>query len=401
MTPLEQAAQSAILVGDDVTLALLGGELAVYAEQDSLVRSRVLPDVIEALLVEWAGLREPVTAETFIAKALRENRDRLTLGHLIECLATNPLADMRSAVLGLDATARDTRAPDLVRTEAASGVVRFAMSEPRWRSSASALIVALEDLHDELAVGEISRLAALVWEQFRDDEMIALLERLAAHPRGAYERGMVGLGAALDLDSLAEIADGLDSAYHWLERALALDNTMNDARMYALIADLLRSLARALPVSSDLARELRGLAISQYQFGGPSPGAEWFMSPADSELEWIPIVEALATLSSRLTEPSWWDASAVLGDVARAYASTRSVRPGANGVERVVQPAIEAAFARERGLLAHFEQWLSRGAADDLPPSEVDRLRRNISERVADSGKPRGTPEAGHRSSHR
>jgi hypothetical protein len=75
-------------------------------------------------------------------------------------------------------------------------------------------------------------------------------------------------------------------------------------------------------------------------------------------------VDRIARVSAEFRRPSWLDASAVLLDVVKLYSSERSVRPGLAGVERAIPPAIKAAFARERGLVAHLHDWLDGPGRD-------------------------------------
>jgi len=148
-----------------------------------------------------------------------------------------------------------------------------------------------------------------------------------------------------------------------------------------------------------LLERLREEVTLHVMWDRPAPGAEWLLPPHGAELEWLPLADDLARIAPRLTEASWLDAGRILQDVVNVYSATRSVRPD---LERVVRPAIEAAFVRERGLLAHLDQWLSYDGKDRLDSDEVMVLRANIRRAVeAPPGKSLGAAQTGARTSSR
>ena len=231
--------------------------------------------------------------------------------------------------------------------------------------------------------------------------MLALLERHARNAQAAYERGVIGLALALEADSLEAIAFRIHDATTWLQRSVHHDEERRDTRVYLLLARALEAISLIQPAPRRLAEDLRDEAVARYHWDEPRPGAEWLLPPHEAELQWIPVVDQLVRVSERLAEPSWFDAAAVLGEVVKTYMAVRSIRPGLHGVERVMRPAIEAAFVRERGLLAHLHQWLERGGGEDLDPEDLRRLRENIEQRRVSEGKAPGTPPTGRPSSRK
>jgi hypothetical protein len=401
MSGVQAIVRAAVEAGEPLDLRSLGGEEAIYADAAALAVSVVFGDVTEILAREWRELIRPEQAEHFITVGLRENADRLVLGHAVEALAQAPLPELRAVVMALDYHARDTRESEVVRLEAASGVVRFALAEPRWRSTASAVLVTLEDVQDETALDQLARLAAVGWEQFRDNEMLRLLERHEQNAQAAYERGVIGLALALEEDSLESIALRIHEATTWLKRSVRYDEERRDTRVYLLLARALEAISLVQPAPRQIAAELRDEAVARYHWDEPRPGAEWLLPPHEAELQWIPVVDQLVRVSERLVEPSWFDAASVLSEVVKTYIAVRSIRPGLHGVERVMRPAIEAAFVRERGLLAHLHQWIERGGAEGLDTEDVRRLRENIELRRIAEGKAPGTPPTGRPSSRK
>lgn len=388
MNEVHRLVEAAAAAGESIALDALGGEEAIYGDGDMLARSAVFGDVAEILAREWTRLRNPSHAEQFVALGLREQADRLVLGHAVDAIAQAPLENVRAIVMALDEHARNRGANDFVRTEAAAGVVRIALREHQWRATASALLVVLEEIQDQSALAEVARLAALTWEHFRDSEMILLLERHADNAQAAYERGVIGVALALESDAFENVPLRMQEAQRWLRRSTEGDEDRRDARMYLLLAEALEAISSAKPTPPDLGTALREQAVMRYRWDAPRAGAEWLFPPHEAELQWIPLVDQIIHASQHLTEPSWLEASLVLGETVKTYLATRAIRPGLAGVERVLQPAIETAFIRERGLLAHLEAWIDSGGASDFATHDINRLKKNIeARRSRESGK--------------
>jgi len=121
--------------------------------------------------------------------------------------------DLRPFVSALEARARDFQTHPILQIEAAAGLMRFALRERRWKSSAIAALVAIEPGDD------ISRVRCFAgWPLSPSSNsqmtMLSISERIR-RPRtivisGSYELGLVHIGRALMCRSLAEIAKGFD-----------------------------------------------------------------------------------------------------------------------------------------------------------------------------------------------
>lgn len=379
MSPISDIARKTMIQGETITLALLGGESALYA--DSLwPRSTLFGDIAELLLANWPDLREPGSAYKSIEIGLRENSDRDAFRHALEAIAATPPPDLRPIVVTLDKRVRDENTNELLRADSASALLRFSIADSRWQATAEAAIDAIEDVRDEYALSLVLRLAAVAWEHFRTNALIGLLERHAEHSQAAYERGVIGIAQALERNDVADIREGLADAESWLEKAAAVNADRRDAHVYLLLTRALNSLAANKPAPTELTDQLREEATMRYLWDTPAAGTEWLLPPHEAELQWIPLVDNVVAVSQRLAEPSWLDVSSALAQTVRMYLSVRSVRPGMPGIERAVQPAIEAAFIQERGLLAHLTQWIDRNPGD-ISASDAETLRDNIERR--------------------
>jgi hypothetical protein len=119
----------------------------------------------------------------------------------------------------------------------------------------------------------------------------------------------------------------------------------------------------------------------------PAAGQEWLLPPREAELEWIPVVDEILRTSLHFAQASWLDASRVLDTVLRLYLSDRAVRPGSGAISNFIQPWIETGFVRERGLLAHLDQWLDYAGSQQIDRTAAQTLRSNIN-RLADGAPP-------------
>ncbi|HEY1977713.1 MAG TPA: hypothetical protein VGG89_14260 [Candidatus Baltobacteraceae bacterium] len=366
-------------------LALFGGETAIYADH-FWPNSPVFGDVAEMLLDSWQDLDQPSEAYDSIMAGLRDNSDRDAFQHALEAIAAAPPPDLARIVVTLEKRVRDEHTHELLRAASASAILRFSIADDQWQSSAEAAIRATEDFTDEYALAMILRLASVGWEHFRSATLIAMLERHAAHPQASYERGVIGLALAMEHENLADIALGLTEAAKWLRRSVSADAERRDAIVYLQLTEALMAISNHQRASRDIAIKLREEATIRYLWDKPTPGSEWLLPPPEAVLQWIPLVDAIVSVSERLTEPSWDDIAMSLALMLRTYTSVRSVQPGMPGVERVVHPAIDAAFVQERGFLALLTQWLD-AHPDIIEADDARTLRENIGRRLRTEGK--------------
>lgn len=379
MSSVEEAVRRAIAAHEDPAIDRIGGLDAVLGEADGLATSHWFGDVVGALAAADLIVGP---ASLFVVDGLRRNAHRDAFIHAVDAIAACPPPDLREIILALDVRTRDQSSAALLRVEAATGVMRFAIAQPRWQSFATASVQVLEDVGDPFAAPMVCRLAAVGWEHFHDNELLALLERKSgqvdAAGQAAYERGVVGISLALGQTELTDIARGLNDAFQWLRRACEADEDPRDARVYLLLTEALLSILNAEPTRAGITDELRSMATMRYLWANQRQHSDWLLPAPEAELEWVPLVDRIARVTRQIARPSWLDASAVLLDVVKLYTAEKSVRPGLPGIEQAVRPAIEAGFVRERGLVAHLDDWLNGPGRENLSAGDARTLRDNI-----------------------
>jgi hypothetical protein len=395
MTTMLQRVQELVSSGSALTLENVGGEDVVLADR-SWPMSSVFGDVAEILLAAWTVVVRKGELIEEIVRGLLKNSDPFAVSHALAVIGASSEFELRPAVAALDRRVRDEDGSEAIRVLAASGIVRYALREPRWRSTASAAMQYLEDFSDDYAVSMMARLAAFAWTSFRDSTFLEVLERCTSSSQATYERGVIELGLAFEQDSLTTIAQRLENAERWFERATHLDDERRDAPAYRALTKILRSFTHGHSVIEGDLSALKALLKVRAQWDAPASGWEWLQPPAEADLQWIPLLDSIAAVSERLSESSWLNAYEVLGEALKLYCAKRAIRPGLAGIERLVVPTIEAAFVRERGLLAHLSQMIDRGVPSGLSVGDAERLRRNVEEaRLRDEGKAKGARATG------
>ncbi|QYF86957.1 hypothetical protein [Brevundimonas sp. PAMC22021] len=394
MTSLEVKLMALLEVGAPLGLADVGGEGVIHAEVEPGA-SAFFADVAVLLLDAWDSLDDRKAAEAFIVTGLRVNRDRAGHTRVLTRLVEQPIGDLRPYVAALDARARDSATHDILRVDAAAWLLRLALVDARWKHMALAALTVLEDVDDVHAEPMVSRLAAAAYETFREPEALSILDRqidrspLAVQAK--TERGIIALAEALDQNGPERIGECLVEAERLLRTAVAADESRRDSRIYLIVAQALGPLAEGRAPTVSLVDELKQEAVVRALWDRTAPGYEWLLPSPAADLDWVPVVDDLQALATDLVQPSWFDAARTMDNVLRAYLHNRSIRNDFGSTARLIQPAVEAAFVRERGLLAHLDQWIVHRGGEAMDVSDATQLRANIRAQIegAPPGKPR------------
>lgn len=373
--------------GSGVPLSLtdLGG-LASLVEKEAQ-RSKVFDALVELTLNEWATLEDPAVATRFLRSGLEQNTDRLVLRSSIQLLVDRLAGkELEPFLRSLDRRVRDETVPPLLHAELAAGLVRAALVEHRWVPNAQASLRLHRWGRDAYADDLFARLISLSIEQLGDpDGTEMLIDGIGetANPGGPeFQLGLVHLGRALDQASNMVDAS-FDRAGTYLKRAVDLDPERREARLFWRLSQALQCLVAPDETwTDDMASELRELALLEAVWDRPSSGMEWIVGPAARRTTWLPLIDALERVRPHLKEPSWFDTAQVLIDTLQVYTFHRAVRPGGPNVRNFIAPAIEAAFVRERGWLAHLDQWLSSDHIALEDRSVAAALRETITELI-------------------
>jgi hypothetical protein len=369
------------------TLTDVGGEEGILVDSHYLARSPYFGHIVMMLSPQWRTLHRYAEIVAFVVDGLRKNEDRESLILAQQSLSEISPSNIKPIVLALESRVRDEATAEIIRMDAAAALTRFALLDHKWLANAVAALTILEDIENPYVAEGICRLAGECWSQNHDAICLGILERKSelgpAKSQATFERGIIGIAIALECDDMNAIASGLDEAETWLSRSATSDSDRipHRAKAYLLLTQALRDIARERPAPSRIADDLRMEALALAISASPSSGFEWLVPPSTAELEWIPLIDNIVKVSRHLGKPSWLEASSILSQVVSLYTATQSRRLRFGALDHLINPAIEASFIRERGLLAHLEEW-SKSNYAGLDADDASALRKNIERRI-------------------
>lgn len=355
----------------------------------------LLGDFVDVLIDGWDDIADKHEAATEILVLLQRNQSRLAYSHALDSLiSSGRIIPLHQLALNLDARVRDVATGIVIRTDALSFLIRIALLDNALTAFAIGSLAYLDTFDDVLASDMWCRLASVAYQQLDSSEGLKLLERRAANSAAsmqAYlELGMIRLADAFDQDSVDGIGVELAAAEGLFSRAAESGDGNSTAISYAQLTRALKSIALDQPISHDLVKVFHDNVMMSLLTGQTVPSMEWLHPGQYFLLDWIPFVNKLQVIAQKRSQASWLNAADVLAQFVEVYASARAVRPGARGTEQLLRPVIEAAFIRERGLMAHLIAWIEQ---DDPPLALRDAqiLRENIERRITD-GPPGKSP---------
>lgn len=372
--------------GERPTLADLGGEETLLANMDDLAVSPYFGEVVEVLSGSWSVLNRLSDIIAFIKRGILKNNDRLALAKALDALIDSPPSDVQALIRAVDVRARDEQTAPVLRVDVATTLLRYALADEQWRYFAISALQSLNDVTDPYAGSMLCRLIALYWDHYHDPVCMEILERKIDDPyigsNAALERGLIEIGQSLEQNGLTEIISGLQHAERYLSLACERDEDARSARIYRSLVSILVRFGQGQEIDRSQVEQLRDDALLHQLWDSPRPGSEWMFPQNEYRLQWMPMILNLLKVSGDLVKPSWLEASATLYSVLEAYTAERTVVFPFNHLERVIQPAIEASFVREAGLMRHLDDWVHAFGGDQLGARDAQMLRKNIERRA-------------------
>jgi hypothetical protein len=335
------------------------------------------------------------------APVLSGNGRHLALELLAQADAPTPDATPREILRAADALEAATQ---LRLGEFTSRFDLFAMLEgisgpaaPAWSRSASRAVLACVEAWPEGA------------------ELATALERLAgaaapapghAGPRAPDEAqesdfasalARVEILAALREQERDRAVDHLDRAERYLLPARTEDERP-DVEVLNAVARLLRQLLLNATVAETSVIDALNDAVTEHHW--LDPGVNHWVGDrvAASHTAWAKLTRQLQLAQTRLGEPSWYHAAAVMDDIVDLYRTTRSVqafRRNADdeAVRDVIAPMIESGFAAQSSLLRHLsdhagylQSRADSGAASDRELADLP-VALELAEAVAEQNR--------------
>lgn len=281
----------------------------------------------------------------------------------------------------------------LLAADALEAATRLALGGWGQRFFLLAELMQLPPVAPPLFVRSALRCLAASYEQWREPELVGVLEQLAgirpsANPvqvdtataeqwahdiaaDAAYELGCASLLQAFGVNTLLEAEEHLQAAEHRLANAAA------DREDAAVLADVVRLLSAQLP--TDTGRNVRASVdltalanhleqrVKEHVLGYAGLN-HWRTPRLDAEVAWAQLAHDVAHTSTALEEASWYHAEETLANVLAAYTASRCSRvlrrEDQIGVRAILAPSIESGIAVQAGLMKHLEDHIRALEAD-------------------------------------
>ncbi|MFB8759393.1 hypothetical protein ACWD6Q_34130 [Streptomyces nigra] len=391
MTPLETLlAQD----GDPPTLTDLGGEDTFWQQADTLAASSLWFRAAETLLAEWDNLHHPDKAAAFITRALTTTTSPAAADDLLDQLVEHPgYLQRASSQLNNLALERSRHHTTPLEAELAGlfleAALRLALPGTTRRYGLLDRLVDPGATRAPAAYARrVVRALGTAYEHWRDSDLLAALQHFtqtAVYGDAAYELAMCHLADAANAPDRPTLLAAFTTARSFLQQAIDADEDRPDATAYlaALDAVLAFDVGDTTTLTTATCQLRRSLTEHAMWLTGTR--THWRAGRYDTEAAWytlsLDLEQADAHLDQRLT--TW--PNQTIQHILATYTAHRSVRlqpaDAAPGLQVLVAPRIEDAFANRQGLLLHL-RGLVADAPDDWDANAAHRLLQAIDDRL-------------------
>ncbi|MCS3835811.1 hypothetical protein HNR03_000391 [Pseudomonas sp. JAI111] len=385
--------------GTSITVSSLGGVRAIESEADIVARAPYL-DVFACLASE-AELQDTEVLDALLLRGFAETDNASSFRDAANTvISSSSLRERISArltkALELRVENRSEPMQNLLAAYALEALFRLALTGVISKFSPLRIMASLDSDPDPdgIFAAHAAKLTGAAFHVWRDDELLATLDRLRntteAEGEASFELGLAHLSLALDAESIDKVLLELETAYTLLKRAQHTDDDRADATAYCFAIDLVRGFWREAS-ELELRPSLQGLTkavsdrarqLNRYQL------PDWLETRSDRDIQWARLVIATQRAASDLQKPSWLKAWSVMEQLLIVYDADSSFQTQ-GGLGRLLQPRIEASFVRERGLLGHLDELLSENSWMQVHADTSNLLRARITQ-LKDGSVPAG-----------
>lgn len=260
-------------------------------------------------------------------------------------------------------------------------LTRLGLTQSAARLRAVDLLLSVTSNDSPDFLERLPRLIGLALDRWREDELVAVLDRLTeleeTRVDALFEIAQLSLRSALEKKSLEEAVVGLVAARDQFVAVDAMAEAREDATIYRCALDVLIAFVGAGAGASkdvtETAETLSAAAARRAAFSPRSVMGDWAAPRRQAEVEWYVLARTLKNVAPALGQVSWLTPVETLSQVLAVYRASRSVTVvSAEGLRIVLEPTVEAAFIRREGLLAHLKDALE---AEAVPADEIEAAR--------------------------
>ncbi|WP_170829937.1 hypothetical protein [Kosakonia sacchari] len=398
MHPIEIAVIDMIERGYDWSLENIGGIDALIPAAVDIGASRIMPEILEKLLVCWKK-DQPAKASDYLAVlhdllasatidfVLTESTDILYQHRPLPERGDEICFDIFLSKTQLSKDALSGQA----RGAALDGAFRWAMFNRRWqyRLLDTLLGVSLDDDHYFLKYA--IKIIGIAFSHWRENELIDILLKLSGQEdlraEATFELGMAALAVALESVGTSSNIKEFQQAKSWFEASLDTSDYNPIASLYSECLTLVLDFCSGSP-SSQLQKI--GIRIKQDAFGinawiGGKDYPSWLGSRHAESVYWSELANKVTGLSHHLEEPGWLQPLFVIEEALLAvYNAGRSIlrRTNEGIIEELLRPRIKHAVATQAAQLHVLQEWLKQNA-DNVWAPQVEKMIEEVREIIS------------------
>ncbi|MFD0210650.1 hypothetical protein ACFVH9_16330 [Streptomyces hirsutus] len=400
MTPLEMLlAQD----GDPPTLTDLGGEDTFWQQADILAASPLWFRAAEILLAEWDTLHHPDQAATFITNALTTTTSPAAADDLLDQLVEHP-GYLQHASSQLNTLALERSRHHSTRLEAElagifiEAALRLALPGTTKRYALFDRLVDPDATTAPAAYARrVVRALGTAYEHWRDSDLLTALQRFshtAVHGDAAYELAMCHLADAANAPNRPTLLQAFATARDSLQQAIDADEDRPDATAFLAALDAVLAFDTGNTTTLATATGQLRRSLTEHALWLTGTRTHWRAGRYDTEAAWYTLSCSLEHADAHLDQPLTTWPNQTIQHILTAYTAHRSVRlqpaHASPGLQVLVAPRIENAFASRQGLLLHL-RGLVADAPDDWDAHAAHQLLQAIDDRLQ-AGAPQAQP---------
>ncbi|MEV6781191.1 hypothetical protein [Streptomyces sp. NPDC051098] len=249
------------------------------------------------------------------------------------------------------------------------------------------------------------RALGTAYEQWRESDLLTALERFvgtAVHGDAVYELAMCHLADAANAPDRSTLLGAFTTARGFLEQAVDADEDRPDATAFLAAVDAVLAFDTGNTTTLNTATRQLRRSLTEHAMWLTGTRTHWRAGRYDSEAAWYTLSLDLEHADANLDQPLTTWPTQTIHHVLAAYTAHRSVRlqpaDAAPGLQVLVAPRIEDAFAERHGLLMYLRGLIADAPAD-WDSAAADLLLQAVDDRLQDQdstppGGPGKAPEA-------
>lgn len=377
--------------GKTLSISQFGNVGYLYEYIEVICNSKFSPELVTLLLKSLPSLNRinRAKAEEIISETLNISNDEFVVQSLISALDNNIASfyelDETCFDCFLKQSANSTKNP-IVRAWLLEAAFRGSLRKKSRRFKLLALLIDISTIDDNIYLTYASNILGLSYSIWQEKELKEKLIDIKNAERGNdevyFELGMCYLLDALESPSEELAFSNFVIAKEYFQETILIGKTRPDAEAYEIIISILLSLRDKIPtinLKESIAKVKKALTIYN-AWQNTYKRNDWINARHTEIANWYLLIDKLENLFGHLNEPTWFEPKVVIETyLLNIYTASRSIlkRDKLGGLEKIIQPKIQASLIQKSNNLYAFEKWLKSQKNEELGIIGED-LKREI-----------------------